>query len=1142
MRFLSIWQETPELNDILEVGEWSATTSSAALGLAIALGVANPTLGVAAAGLAFASPLKQLIEVVASRKDKKLTLEEVVTLAAPLAYIKSLDYWIKQNKILANKISQEQNYRNNEIHTSIQQFTLTRDLAINVLRSFNTSELGQAFNQILLSQLQEKYKLNSVEAEITVTWVAWEAKKYLKKVIEEIKTSQNVQVNDINSIDIYTRANEGDEESPYRSIEKYLNEQIATAPEEKVFNENFSLKSIYVPLKIKPVDFDGQIIESSIPEKIEDWAESLLLNSESDKAKQVIFIQAGPGRGKSVFCRIFANWVKQSLHPFWIPILIRLRDIESFNTTFREILQEALKTRLINDQDYLAKSQLRFLFILDGFDELRLEGRARGGIETFIKQVASFQENCNTSKMSHRFIITGRQLALQGIMYLPDNLERVELLAMDNALQEQWLDKWKKLVDQNTTTAETKTAAFRTFLRSSELPREVKEELAREPLLLYLLAAMHRDDKISVEKLSGEDGIENKISIYEQAIDWVLTEQRQPSDQEEIVSLKIQELKQVLIEAGLSVTQSGGEFTKISTIENWLKKSRPPIAEKIKKIRENRGDEVLNNALAAFYLKPQDENDEDGTVEFFHTSFGEFHCAKRMQQSIEKWAKWNNDDEDYQIQIDQFEKEIYDVFGYGGLTPEIVEYLFGLLKISPNSTSTLINLFKRLETFYQNWCNGKFINAHGTTFSQTKMRELKEQLPTKQKYLGINNIEIFTVLNVLILLLELHRFSQTSDALRGQLDFHPCGRCKENNELKDSTRLLRIIGLSFCLGIDGFTKTIGSFLSGADLSGADLSGVDLSGANLSKTILRQVHLTEANLSKANLSDSDMCRCDLTGANLHEAVLKNTYLRSADCRNAKFDKANLEGIDLCRAYLYNTDFSNVNFLNASVRNANLGATNFQNADFTNLNWNVDTNWFHSKGLHQIKNPPVELSNNLDYQDGVELSKAYEMIEQGNISNAITKCKEVAKNVTARRGDSTFQAHIYNRFAWLCSLLNENDECRGEIIELADLAVGLNSRNGNYKDTYAIALIFKPNFDMPQCNTESDDPLDRRPNEHPYERAIELLKQALECEDFKKLALPNMAAIIQRRKDWIESLESRINPLNTKMISLLLKEEY
>ncbi|NJL52161.1 MAG: hypothetical protein HC930_07955 [Hydrococcus sp. SU_1_0] len=129
--------------------------------------------------------------------------------------------------------------------------------------------------------------------------MAWKAGGYLKEVIGEINTSQDIQVDDLDQISIYVSSSERDEDNPYSSIEQYLKKQIATAPEDQVFDEDFSLKSIYVPLKIKPVNSEGQIDKSSRPEEIEKWAESLLRDSK--QAEKVMFIQGGPGRGKSVF-------------------------------------------------------------------------------------------------------------------------------------------------------------------------------------------------------------------------------------------------------------------------------------------------------------------------------------------------------------------------------------------------------------------------------------------------------------------------------------------------------------------------------------------------------------------------------------------------------------------------------------------------------------------------------------------------------------------------------------------------------------------------------------------------------------------------------------------------------------------------
>ena len=970
------WQQNrPELDNVLEAGEFTANTTAAGLGLAIALGVVNPVVGLTAAGLAFTGSIRKVIELAVKRWNKKLTLEEVVALAAPLAYLESFESCLQCNSILKKKISKEQNQENQvDKKIEIENLILDRELAANALRNFHSSELAQTFNQILSSQLI-KQRLSQLDAKVIVSWVAWEAGRYLKEAVDEYSNSSESVI-----IGIYKNANQEEDSSSYKSIENYLEEQIATKPKEKVFNENFSFADIYVPLKATLVNANGKVNRYQ-KYFVNDWATEMLLNS--SKAKQVMFIQGGPGRGKSVFCRMFADWVRQEIHPLWIPVLIRLRDIESFEPSFEKTLQGAVKADFARNDSWLTDSKFRFLFLLDGFDELRMEGRAKGGIERFIKQVGSFQERCDTSEMGHRFIVTGRQLALQGISYLPENLERVELLEMDDYLQKDWVNKWEKVVgiledlQPNTipliwfllrkyncmigilvirkflfNIGKEKSEAFWAFLQSDNLPQEVKQDLAREPLLLYLLAAMHRDGKITIEDLTGTSGIQTKIGIYEQALNWVLTEQRKDRHkdvQPEVVRLKPEQLRQVLMEAGLSVVQSGGECSMIKTIEQRLSKSKPKIANKIQEIRITKGDKVLKNALAAFYLKPASK-DEEGAVEFFHKSFGEFLCAKRMQQSIERWTRWDDDEDEFYLDKKQLAEEIFDLLGYGGLTPEIVEYLFSLLAVS-NKVLTY-KLFNRLEDFYLRWCDGKFINAPpDNNYPQQKMRLLKEQkLETtkKQDILGLRQVDLYTGLNVMILLLQLHRYAQQQENSKKVINFHPCGKLNEEGKLEeeDSSRLFRIIGYCRCLSDLGFLNIVGRFLGSANLSNADLSLTNLSSANLSNADLSLTNLSLTNLSSANLNFANLSSANLNSANLNfanlnfakliSAKLNSTNLSSANLSSANLSSANLSSANLSSANLSNADLISAKLISANLISANLISANLSSADLFTAN--------------------------------------------------------------------------------------------------------------------------------------------------------------------------------------------------------------
>src|SRR5688500_15539717 len=106
--------------------------------------------------------------------------------------------------------------------------------------------------------------------------------------------------------------------------------------------------------------------------------------------------------------------------------------------------------------------------------------------------------------------------------------------------------------------------------------------------------------------------------------------------------------------------------------------------------------------------------------------------------------------------------------------------------------------------------------------------------------IGQRKVDIYAGLNVLILLLELHRYAQTQDELKDKINFYPCGQ--PDTEEFDRIRLLRMIGYSQCLGADAYTSILGRFLSGAFLSGAFLSGAflvngDFRGAFLSGAFL-----------------------------------------------------------------------------------------------------------------------------------------------------------------------------------------------------------------------------------------------------------------------------------------------------------------
>jgi len=912
----------------------------------------SPLAQVVGTGLPLVGIAAKLLALFIEKTQQQPTLAECIFFVSQEAYLESFKHFIGQDESLLNRIGQTPvSDKVKQLLKKLAELEFSDKAAKETVICFRDSTLATEFNLVLSERLQQA-GLNADEAQILTKRVAANTHRYLIQ-------AWTVSGEPMKHLGQPSISEWREEQEKYQSIDNYLQKQIASLPLQPVFKkEKFSFKDIYVPLKAQAIDKNGEVIEDAQDVDLETWAKQLL--ADENKQNRVMFVEAGPGRGKSVFCRMFADWVRQHLHPIWTPVLIRLRDILTLQKSFRETLKEAVNGSFASDDGWLMDRNTRYLFLLDGFDELLMQGRSTGGLEQFLKQVGQFQQDCdNNSEMGHRVLITGRTLALQGIeRQMPDNLERVKIQVMDNLLQQQWLSKWEAQCGPKN------TSDFQQFLQDERCPKQVKSDLAREPLLLYLLAAMHRDKTLKVEDFQGASGIQAKILIYNEAVNWVLTVQRPKSLNLDLTGLDTENLRRILTEAGLCVVQSGGERAPVAMIAERLKED-----ESVKEFLEEaqkRIDDPLTNALAAFYLQ---QGSKEGSVEFVHKSFGEFLCAERLKESLQEWTEPGNKRIKFNTQDSQMEWEIYDLLGYGPLTAEIVEYLMGLLT-SPavagkESLFRPVELFQRLEKFYQRWCDGDFIDMLPESLPQKKMRLLREQLKTQE--LGQRQIDVYAGLNVMILLLELHRYGQQRDQLKDKIMFYPCGEPNAEGKLDDPIRLLRLTGYSCCVGYFGFLQTVGRFLSGAHLSGAHLGGADLpdtdlshahlSGANLSRANLRRVNFGGADLSDAylsgadlnganlsgadligaNLSRADLSRAGLSAANLSRANFSSANLSDANLSRANLRRANLSDANLSRANLSRADLTNANLSGANLSSANLSSANLSSANFSRVNF-------------------------------------------------------------------------------------------------------------------------------------------------------------------------------------------------------------
>jgi hypothetical protein len=188
------------------------------------------------------------------------------------------------------------------------------------------------------------------------------------------------------------------------------------------------------------------------------------------------------------------------------------------------------------------------------------------------------------------------------------------------------------------------------------------------------------------------------------------------------------------------------------------------------------------------------------SVEFLDDGVAENLVAAELKEAMIDWSISIDTRKGMQDQIDRdiLEWQIYDLLGCGCLTREIVDRLW--LMLADNDDWQPVRLFDRLNEFWESWCDGVFIDREPSdNLPQKKMRLLREQMPKCGQNLGIRQVDVYTGLNVLILLLTLNSYAQTRDKLKNEIVFYPNG--KPGSE--DGYRLRKAIsyGESIDLGI-----------------------------------------------------------------------------------------------------------------------------------------------------------------------------------------------------------------------------------------------------------------------------------------------------------------------------------------------------
>ncbi|WP_204141850.1 NACHT domain-containing NTPase [Halomicronema sp. CCY15110] len=869
----------------------------------------SPVTQLAVSGLPFVSIGIGLLRIYLDLSKIDPTYESAVAITAQLAYLQSLETVLARvdDATVQAQLGQVSLQTLIERQLARLQTDLTKREAETVTSRFRESVLAEQFSLALRDCLQQA-ELDDATTQRLVAQVTWGTHRYLHRAIAEAGDS-------VAPLAAVYRTGGQATQDRYDSIETYLAETIARLPNEQVFyeaNPRVTYQDLYVELDVQPLTQSGAVDRDAERINIHAWAQQLLEQADQppEQPRQVMFIEGEAGRGKSVFCRMLADRVRRELAFAYIPILIRLRNLRELANNLTETLEDCPDLEQVSfvrgDSDWLADRNTRFLLILDGFDELLLEGRASGGLKEFLQQVADFQ-----ARSHHQCVVTGRPLALQGIDRLitqTKNLARVRLEPMGDTQREQWLTKWQARF------GEAETTAFRAFLQAC--PQDIDETLAREPLLLYLLGRLHREGQLTKEMFAGTAAQPSsptaaKVCIYRESVNWVLDKQRQDENLRLAGLEELDDLREVLQEAALCVVQSGNETAQVAMLKQRFQDTANPVKQYLEQSQATTGqsdEKALNNLLTTFYLKPKEG--ERGSVEFAHKSFGEYLFAERLICAFTDWTELKKRQ---RLVMDEgaVNAQIYDLLGYGGLSVEIVDYLFELLS---ESDIDRVQLFERLHGFYQRWHESEFLNQGPVDdLPQQENLPLKKMLQLRNQgiAIGLKQVDVFAGLNVLILLFKLHAQAQPesyptlpNDAPAPAITFHPCGTPGTENWDKD--RLLNTIHYADSLGFATFTLTAGPHLARANFERANLLL-----ANLQYAILLNANFERANLERTILLDANLARANLVSANLERANLERAILL-----NANLERAYLFSANLARAILLDANLGNARNLSSA----------------------------------------------------------------------------------------------------------------------------------------------------------------------------------------------------------------------------------
>lgn len=651
--------------------------------------------------------------------------------------------------------------------------------------------------------------------------------------------------------------------------------------EEGIFDEPFSLKQLYVPLRAYYADEPatrgpfGDVREKrrrvvvDLEQELRDW----IAQPDPDDAIRVI--SGGPGSGKSSFARIFAS--RSGVRTLFAPLHLIDTDRD---------LTDAV-SQFVHDEGVLTWNPLspespepNLLIIFDGLDELASQGKAAAETaRAFIREVEKTVEKRNANSVRLRVLISGRELVVQENESEFRRARQILNLLPYHA-NDQDLEDPSKLLDADQRQEWWKRYGAATGRNHAGLPqalsREDLEEITAQPLLNYLVALSYTRGKVDFAKAVNLNEIYADLlaAVYSRAYEKKRT-------YAPIRHMRFEEFVLVLEEIGLAAWHGDGRTTTVREIEEHCRKSG--IDRLLEAFKEG-AQQGITRLLAAFFFRQYGRRASgDPTFVFTHKSFGEYLAARRVARAMAKISRERQTSEQYAGEGWTERAALghwAEICGPSAMTRYMLAFLISEIALQDETVIAKIqDVFTRLFSYV-----------------------LQQSLPMETLLLPSFGVAMRQARNAEeALLAALNSCARRTRQL---------SRINHPDPLTFGTWLRRIQGQlvgdpgALAVGCLSYLNLAGVHLIASDLMYADLSGSDLSNTAMTFSACGHARFDEATLHGTHLRRSYLASCSFHRARITETNFDGAFLRWATFDEAvvtesSFDGANLETARLMR---------------------------------------------------------------------------------------------------------------------------------------------------------------------------------------------------------------------------------------------------